>query len=148
MKQKSLDQIRALARVTPIEVSRDRYRDRLRRWAALLLERPEQPLRALTQVELYSEAHRVRLRADNSPMALAYADPAFRTEGLAGDTLGDVQTFFGLSKRDAHRLLCDCRYNGRMNGRSVGRRLMRLAEPGLLQRMMQSLTPPPLPTHY
>jgi hypothetical protein len=139
MRRQSLDQIRAAARVTPVSMGADCYRDRLRRWAALLLDRPDQPFRALTNVELYSEAHRLRLRADNSPLALAYADPAFRSEGLAGDTLGDIQTFFGLTGREAHRLLCDCRYNGRMNGKSVGRRLMALAEPNLWRRLMGSL---------
>ena len=139
MRRQSLDQIRVSARVTPVDMGVDRRRERRGRWAALLLERADQPFRALTNVELYSEAHRLRLRADNSPLALAYADPAFRAEGLAGDTLGDIQAFFGLKGPDAHRLLCDCKYNGRMNGRSVGRRLMALAEPNLWRRVIQPL---------
>ncbi len=41
---------------------------------------------------------------------------------LAGDSLGDIMDFFGLSEGAAHRLLCDCHYCGTMSGESVAMR--------------------------
>jgi hypothetical protein len=39
--------------------------------------------------------------------------------------------FFELSGRDAHRLLCDCHYNGAMTGAGLAQRLRRIARGGL-----------------
>ena len=43
----------------------------------------------------------------------------------------------GLSDEDAHRLLCDCHYNGTLTGRSAGRRIRALSRPGLWGRLAQ-----------
>ena len=87
-------------------------------------------------VEFYAESQRARLRGDETPIAYAFADPVLRHEGLNGDTLGDAEAFFGLNRHDTHRLLCDCRYHGRMDSRSVARRLRALADPNPLRRLL------------
>jgi hypothetical protein len=135
MKQQRLDHIQTIAKVTSIGVAPMSKRDRLLRWADLLMRSPDEPFNALPFVEFYDEPHQLRLRGDNTPMALAFADPILRDEGLRGDTLGDARSFFGLGRGDTHRLLCGCRYNGRMSGRSVAQRIRALAEPGLFGRL-------------
>jgi hypothetical protein len=133
MKHQPFDQIRARAHVTPAQtLSR---KARLRRWAELLLETPDHKLRALYGVEFHAPRERAQMRADNSPLAAAYADPVLRGEGLEGDTLGEIQTFFGLSFEEAHYLVCDCHFRGGMDGRGVGRRVRAVADANPLQRL-------------
>ena len=131
-----LDQVRAVADITEARPPMTRQQ-RLRRWADILSREGARPLEALRWVEFYAEPERRQLRRDGSPIALAYADPMLRAAGLQGDTLGDAQTFFSLSDEDAHRLLCDCHFNGTMTGRSAGRRIRAMAQPGLLGRLAQ-----------
>ena len=69
---------------------------------------------------------RAAIRADNSPIAYAYADPVLRASGLSGDTFGDARSFFELGTGEAHHLLCSC-VNGRsVTGFATARRLRRL----------------------
>ena len=131
-----LDQVRAVADITEARPPMTRQQ-RLRRWADILSREGARPLEALRWVEFYAEPERRQLRRDGSPIALAYADPMLRAAGLQGDTLGDAQTFFSLSDDDAHRLLCDCHFNGAMTGRSAGRRIRAMSQPGLLGRLAQ-----------
>lgn len=113
--------------------------ERLKRWAELLQAEGRRPLIPLRWVEFYTQAERPRLRQDGSPIALAYADPLLRAQGLAGDTLGDAQAFFGLSEDEAHELLCDCHFHGRMTGRSAAGRVRALAGDGLLSRLWRAV---------
>ncbi len=139
MKKQRLDELQTIAKVSQARGNPALKRARLNRWADLLMRTPDRPLKAISMIELHDAAHQLRLRADNTPMALAYADPVFRAEGLKGDTLGDAQTFFGMSRRDTHNLLCTCRYGSGMSGRLVAQRLARLASPSLLKRTLASL---------
>jgi len=140
MKQVSLDQLRGMARVTAVPGNRSDKRTRLHRWADLLESIGSERLTAIPFVEFYTERERGPLRADNTPMARALADPAFRAEGLAGDTFGDACAFFGISEHQAHELLCDCKYHGGMTGRAVAERVRTLAEPGWFTRLVQRFT--------
>ena len=87
-------------------------RERLERWAALLERDPARPLKPLLRVEFMPKRERLQMRRDDSPLAVAFADPVLRREGLGSDVLGAAMTFFDLSDRDAHYLLCDCYYHG------------------------------------
>ena len=125
MRHHAIDQLRTKAYVheaAPL-TTRD---ERLRRWAELLRKVGSRPLKPLMWVEFYSGGQRSRLRRDDSPISVAFADPLMRAAGLPGDTLGDAQLFFGLSDEQAHELLCDCHYRGSMTGRSVGHRVRAL----------------------
>jgi len=78
------------------------------------------------------------LRGDDTPLALAYADPILREQGLTGDRLGDIMSFFELSHRDAHYLLCDCHFHGTMTSRSVAARVRQPIQgrpPGIMRRV-------------
>ena len=57
--------------------------------------------------------------------------------GLVGDRLGDVVAFFELSDRQAHRLFCDCHYNGTMTGAGLAARLRRIAKGGLRAGLLE-----------
>lgn len=137
MQYQRLDQVRAHAAITEVRPPMTR-RQRLRRWAEVLKHEGARPLEALRWVEFYAEPERRQLRRDRSPIAFALSDPVLRAEGLVGDTLGDAQLFFGLSDDEAHKLLCDCHFQGRLTGRSAARRIRSLAHPGLIGRITQT----------
>ena len=139
MKPQSLDQLRAVGRVTPLKGRPNGKRARLNQWADLLERIGPERLTAIPFVEFYTERERGPLRGENTPMARALADPRFRAQGLMGDTFGDACAFFGLSEHQAHELLCDCRYHGGMTGRAVAERVRKLAEPGFFGRLLHRL---------
>lgn len=140
MRRQSIEQLAVIARVTPAQAGGLSKTERLRRWAHLLQQLGQQALQPLSSVEYYAERERSRLRADNTPISFAYADPVLRAEGLGGDTFGQAQAFFGLSTTDAHYLLCDCHYEGRMDGRTVAKRIRAVADPNPLHRFWRRLT--------
>lgn len=110
MQRRSLADITAVARVSssPERAARRRRLSRL----AELLEQQSQPVRLFSTMECYPPKRRIALRQEGSPLSIAFADPGFRREGLAGDSVGEGAAFFGLSPGEAHALLCDCNYGG------------------------------------
>jgi hypothetical protein len=127
MKKIAFDRLAALAVVTdagPLPITRSQ---RLRRWRDLLRDQGDRPLRPLLHLEFRDPEDRAQCRADNSPLALAFADPVLRAAGLAGDTVGEAEGFFGLNARQTHYLLCDCHYLGAMGAGRVARRIDVLA---------------------
>jgi hypothetical protein len=139
MKYAPLKELRSLARVGPAERPRLSWRERLLRWADVLDAEPTRRLKPLLRVELYAPTQRALVRRDGSPLALAYADPVLRREGLASDKLGDGRGFFGLTDGDVHALVCDCRYGGNMRAGDVARRVRALAHPNPLMRLWARL---------
>lgn len=130
MQHQDLDRIQGTKSLDP-ELDRPKLSrsERLNRWADLLEAQAGRPLRALEDVEYVSPAVRRDLRKDDSPLALAYADPVFRADGLTSDRMGDSMDYFGLSDRQAHWLLCDCHYGGRMTASEVATRVRDEARP-------------------
>ncbi len=100
-------------RADPLKPKRTR-RQRLERWAEVLEQEPTRELKSLEEIEWKTKAERRGLRADGSPLTVAFEDPVLRAEGLASDRLGDAMDFFGLSVHDAHLALCSC-----VHGRSM-----------------------------
>jgi hypothetical protein len=115
MKHTRLDELRHVAAIEtmPVRAPMSR-RERLERWAEVLESAPERRLKTLEEMEFVPRDERPFMRADNSPLTVAFQDPVLRGDGLSSDTLGDARTFFGLSEGQAHRLLCSC-----MNGRAI-----------------------------
>jgi len=128
MEHKRVDQLRSVADVAshlPKEILT--RRERLERWADLLERDPLQRLSSLGEIEFQPAESRHLLRADNSPLTVAFSDPVLRSQGLASDRLGDATAFFGLSDADAHRVLCSC-LNGRvMDAGTTARRIRAIA---------------------
>ena len=138
MKYQPIENIGADAALTLLEAPVLSRRERLERWAELLERDPHRRLKALARVEFVAERDRAGLRDDESPIAVAFADPVLRIAGLEGDTFGDARKFFELSWEDAHELLCDCHYCGRMDGETVARRLRAVARPSLAHRLFMA----------
>lgn len=114
MEHKRIDDLRGVASVHTVELPLMSRRERLERWAELLEANPQRRLKALEEIDLAPCSVRPSMRADNSPLTVAFQDPVLRSQGLASDTLGDALTFFGMSHREAHRILCSC-----LNGRTM-----------------------------
>lgn len=131
MQHQDLDRIRGQKSLDPLFVRQPPLTrsERLNRWADLLEAQSGRPLRALEDVEYVSTGVRRQMRKDESPLAVAFADPLFRADGLRSDRLGDAMDYFGLSERQAHWLLCDCHYGGRMTARDVALRVRDEARP-------------------
>jgi hypothetical protein len=115
MEHRHVDQLRSVADVdAALPTGMLSRREKLERWAAVLDEEPERQLSSLGEIEFQPVAARGSLRADRSPLAVAFADPVLRSQGLKSDRLGDAMAFFDLSENQTHRLLCSC-----MNGQSI-----------------------------
>jgi len=114
-------------------------RARLQRWADVLKKADSRLLEPLRYVEFYAPAARSGLRGEQTPITLAFDDPLLRAAGLAGDTLGDAQAFFGLTDEETHFILCDCRWHGRMTGSRAARRVRAVSNPHLFNRLWMFL---------
>jgi len=106
-------------------------RERLDRWAELLEIDPDRVLRTLDEIEWKPAAVRHAMRADNSALSVAFADPVLRAEGLASDTFGDAVKFFQISEHDAHIVLCSCHGGEAMRAEEAARRLRGIRSPSL-----------------
>lgn len=133
MEHQPLRHIRDIADVETVPLLLEGRRARLERLAEILERDPGRSFTTLEEIEFVPRRMRSGIRADNSPLSFAYADPVLRASGLGNDTFGEARRFFELSTGEAHHLLCSC-----VNGRTVkagptAKRLRRLAtrRPGL-----------------
>ncbi len=104
-------------------------RQRLERWAEVLEQEPARELRSLEEIEWKPRPERRAMRADGSPLTVAFEDPVLRAEGLASDRLGDASDFFGLSADNAHFVLCSCFHGRTMTAGEAASRVRRLSSP-------------------
>lgn len=116
MKYMSWDEVRDISRTLPSWLSPRSLakRERLELWAEALDREGERRLRTLFQIESAPPAARAAMRADDSPLSVAYQDPRLRAEGLAGDTVSDATTFFSIGERELHNILCYCHFGETM----------------------------------
>jgi hypothetical protein len=110
MEHKSRDQIRDVADILPsyLQAGPLSHRERLELWIEALEREGGRRLRTLFEIEYAPAEMRGGLRADNSPLSVAFGEPRLRAEGLAGDTIGDATAFFGISERELHYIVCFC----------------------------------------
>lgn len=129
MEHRPVEQLRLVADVRTNEHSFLSRRERLERWAECLAADPTRRLKSLGEIEFTPKAERYALRADNSPLTVAFQDPVLRAEGLQSDQLGEAMAFFELSERQAHRLLCSCMNGWSMEAGPAARKVHKLANP-------------------
>jgi hypothetical protein len=112
MEHTTLDKLRDVAVILPTWRNQRPLSkfERLQCWAGALDREGGRQLSTLFQIEYAPPAERSKLRADDSLLSVAYADPRLRAEGLAGDTVGDAMAFFGLTERELHDITCFCHY--------------------------------------
>jgi hypothetical protein len=101
--------------------------ERLERWAELLEREPLRHLRTLEGTEWQLQAQKFSMRADGSPLTIAYNDPVLRAAGLKSDTLGDAMRFFELSEHEAHDVVCYCMHGRTIEGRAASRAVRAIA---------------------
>ena len=105
--------------------------ERLERWAEALERDPDRMLTSLEEIEWKAEDERGAMRAECSPLTVAYEDPVLRADGLASDRLGDATAFFRLTDHEAHFALCSCVYGQTMQAGVAARRVRMIAHPGI-----------------
>jgi hypothetical protein len=110
MEHKTRNQIGDVADILPsyLQTHPLSKRERLELWAEALENQGVRRLRTLFEIEYLPAAERALMRADDSPLSIAFSEPRLRAEGLAGDTIGDVAAFFGISERQLHDIVCSC----------------------------------------
>ncbi len=140
MEQRTIAEVAKSAQVfKTAETARAQRRDRLERLAQLL-EQHDGPVQMLTQIEYLRRAERLLLRRDGSPLTIAYNDPVFRAQGLAGDRLGDAMTFFALDDREAHHLFCDCHYRTGVSSQVIAGQVRSVAQRPTMREVWQKAT--------
>ncbi|MDP2355910.1 MAG: hypothetical protein Q8M31_07590 [Beijerinckiaceae bacterium] len=129
MEHKSAHELRAVAEVSPTPPLPLDRNGRLNRWAEILERDPDRRVNLVHELEFATRAAQAQMRANDSALSLAYADPLFRSLGLNGDRVGDGQTFFGLSDSQTHRLLCSCLHGEAMRAGDAARLVRKIATP-------------------
>jgi hypothetical protein len=101
--------------------------ERLEHWAELLDREPSRRLRTLEGTEWQLQAQKSLMRADGSPLTVAYNDPLLRAAGLKSDNLGDAMRFFELSEDEAHNVVCYCMHGRTVEGRAAAKAIRAIA---------------------
>lgn len=136
---RALERAEALRRAGPALSQKER----LERWARLLEADPDRPLATFDTTEFLDRPTRQALRRDNSMVAVAFADPVLRADGLADDSHGAAQRYFGLSDSQMHHIVCSCHAGTRMRAWTVAGRIrmaMPKPPPSLFRRARDWLT--------
>jgi hypothetical protein len=102
-------------------------RERLERWAMLLEREPERQLSSVEEVEYGTRSQQQAKRADDSALALAFADPVLRAQGLSSDRVGAAADFFELSHWEIHQVVCSCHYGRSMSAGTAAMRVRAMA---------------------
>jgi hypothetical protein len=125
MEHKNRDQIRDVADILPsyLQARPLSKRERLELWVEALEREGGRRLRTLFEIEYAPAAKRAGMRADDSPLSVAFSDPRLRAEGLAGDTIGDAAAFFGIGERELHNIVCFCHSGETMSADTAAARV-------------------------
>lgn len=134
MEYRSVADLRGIADVTPVVTKLTRAQ-KIDIWVEALKRDAMRELHPLQDIEWVAPEHRALLRADSSPLTVAFDEPALRAAGLQSDRLGDAMAFFGLSEAQAHDMLCACRYGRSMLAGVAARRISRLSRGGVIGRL-------------
>jgi hypothetical protein len=109
MKHQTRDELSSVAHITTeLKNSAMDRRQRLERWLKLLKRDPNRCLTALGGTEHHPSPERELMRADGSPLSVAFEDPVLREEGLRNDTYGEAKRFFEVSDVQLHEIVCYC----------------------------------------
>ena len=128
MEYRTRDTIRAAETLPGWLIARPMSKaERLRIWAAALDREGDRQLNTLFQLEYLPPARRAQLRADESLLSVAFADPRLRAEGLAGDTMGDAVAFFGVGERELHDIVCFCHHGPTISARTAAAQIRNAA---------------------
>jgi hypothetical protein len=130
MEYKTRDEIRDVVDILPscLQTRTLSKRERLELWVEALEREGGRCLRTLFEIEYAPPTERAGVRADDSPLSVAFADQRLRAEGLTGDTVGDATAFFGISEMELHNILCFCHYGETMSADMAAARVRAVAK--------------------
>ncbi|HET7714338.1 MAG TPA: hypothetical protein VFK86_01815 [Bauldia sp.] len=138
MRHTTLAELGEVAKVHPEEkCARPMSRaERLARWAELLDRHAGERLATLHGTEYHSGQTRDAMRADGSPISVAFSDPVLRAEGLGGDSYGDAKRFFEVTDWQLHDILCHCHYGKDVSAATSAQRVRAamVGAPGVVDR--------------
>lgn len=104
--------------------------ERLLRWAEALERMGGARLHTLWRTEHAARSARASIRADGSPLSVAFADPVLRIAGLADDTYAEAKRFFQLSDYELHWIVCYCHFGETMSSEAAARQVRAMAIAG------------------
>jgi hypothetical protein len=126
MEHKTLDQLEGAGHVAfTLPLTRE---ERLVRWAAVLERLGPMPLNTLWRTEFIFQHARQSMRADNSPLTVAFSDHVLRAAGLKDDTYGQAMKFFEITERQLHWLVCFCHHGQTIQADTAARYVHRLGQ--------------------
>jgi hypothetical protein len=124
MKHQTVEQLQVVAEVDQAYLREAMSRsERLERWAELLEQNPDRRLSTLHQTEYQPVRARAAMRANGSPISVAFEDPVLRATGLANDSYGEAKRFFELSDRQLHEIICYCHFGRTVNAATAARHI-------------------------
>jgi hypothetical protein len=104
--------------------------ERLMRWAEALARLGGQRLHTLWRTEHAARSLRASMRADESPLTVAFADPLLRIAGLRDDTYAEARRFFQLTDNELHWIVCYCHFGETMSADAAARQVRAIANAG------------------
>jgi hypothetical protein len=130
MEHRTLDKIREVAEVRPDVAGGQALtmEQRLDRWAELLARQQGRRLTTLEGTEYQTGEAQALMRADDSAISVAFADPVLRAEGLRNDTYGEARRFFELTDWQLHSIVCHCHMGSTMSADAAAARVRSIAE--------------------
>ena len=140
MKHQTIDALQAVAEVRPKLPDQLSQREKLEIWAQLLEAEPGRRLSTLHQTEYCAPEDRDLMRAEGSPLSVAFASETLRAAGLRNDTYGEAKRFFALSDAQLHDVICYCHFGSSVNASTSAARVRRIASgnrPSLLSRLRE-----------
>jgi hypothetical protein len=144
MKHQEIEQLKTVAKVDQGSSRRPMSRtERLERWAEVLERNPHWLLSTLPQTEYKPARERAAMRANDSPISVAFADPVLRAAGFEDDSYGEAKRFFELSDHQLHKIVCYCHFGETVSAATVARHLRVMATarpPGILARLRGMFT--------
>jgi hypothetical protein len=136
MEYQTLDAIHSKAAVLDVPPSLSSKKALLLRWADLLAVDPDAAAGLVHGFEFGRERSAILKEEwhDNSrsPFHVAYADAGLRAKGFVRGTYQEAISFFNLTNREVHYLLCDCHYAAGATRGDVARHVRRVAGRRLL----------------
>lgn len=96
---------------------------KLARWEKILRDQGDRRLSTLEGTEFARPDRQAAMRAEQSPLSVAYKDPVLRSAGLANDTYGEAKRFFELTDRQLHHVVCHCHCGARISARLAADRV-------------------------
>jgi hypothetical protein len=101
--------------------------ERLARWAAVLEGLGPVSLNTLWRIEFALASSQPSMRADDSPITIAFNDPLLRAAGLRDDSYGEAKRFFEVTDRQLHWLVCFCHHGRSLSAKTAARCVRKIA---------------------